>query len=177
MDEELRDGGARRPGRWRRTLGVVALAVAVAVVSSVSTTVVWANHGFPDVPGSSPHHANISWAVGNDITEGFTDGTYRPAQPVSRAQMATFLRRLSAQFTVVSSDSVVPAGLSVWASSATCPSGQRPIAGGVNHGSATAALTHSYPLGSSWSVRIRGDNGTSIAGVEVRVHALCAPAL
>ena len=45
---------------------------------------------FPDDEGSV-HENNINDAAALDIIRGFTDGTYRPTAPVSRAQMATFL--------------------------------------------------------------------------------------
>jgi hypothetical protein len=37
------------------------------------------------------HEANIDWLAHEGIVSGFTDGTYRPSAPVTRAQMASFL--------------------------------------------------------------------------------------
>lgn len=57
-----------------------------------------APRSFLDVPGST-HEARIVLASGAGIAGGFDDGTYRPADPVSRMQMATFLARLLATVT------------------------------------------------------------------------------
>lgn len=46
--------------------------------------------GFPDVPAEHTHAAAISSVAGAGIA-GFTDGTFRPGNPVTRGQMATFL--------------------------------------------------------------------------------------
>ena len=46
---------------------------------------------FPDVPDDSPHVDNIGAIADAGITQGFTDGTYRPRDFVTRGQMATFL--------------------------------------------------------------------------------------
>lgn len=51
--------------------------------------------GFPDVPLGEFYTEPVSWAVNSDITTGFTDGTFRPAEVVTRAQVAVFLWRLS----------------------------------------------------------------------------------
>ena len=41
---------------------------------------------------NSPHKDNIQWLLDNSIANGYPDGTYRPSEPVTRGQMATFLR-------------------------------------------------------------------------------------
>lgn len=48
---------------------------------------------FSDVPPGSTHAENIDRLVGLGITQGTTDTTYGPGQPVTRAQFATFLVR------------------------------------------------------------------------------------
>jgi uncharacterized protein (DUF1800 family) len=48
---------------------------------------------FPDVPASHPFAADIDWLVTRGITQGFPDGSFRPAAPVTRGQMAAFLHR------------------------------------------------------------------------------------
>jgi hypothetical protein len=48
---------------------------------------------FPDVPATSVHADNIARLVAEDITQGFPDGTFRPALAVNRQQMASFLTR------------------------------------------------------------------------------------
>jgi hypothetical protein len=44
-----------------------------------------------DVPA---HTKNIDCIAGYGLAQGFTDGTYRPASPVTRPQMASFVARL-----------------------------------------------------------------------------------
>jgi predicted acyl esterase len=51
---------------------------------------------FPDVPATSQFCGEIAWANANGITTGFTDGTFRPTDPVSRQATAAFLHRLAA---------------------------------------------------------------------------------
>lgn len=48
--------------------------------------------GFADTAGTT-HDANIRRVVGAGITLGHEDGTFRPGDPLSRAQMATFFTR------------------------------------------------------------------------------------
>jgi spore germination protein len=47
---------------------------------------------YPDVAGS-PHEAAVCAVSARGIAQGFPDGTFRPGQAVSRAQMAVFLTR------------------------------------------------------------------------------------
>jgi len=49
---------------------------------------------FADVQSGSTFDATIRCLAGYGITQGFTDGTYRPTQPVIRADMALFVYRL-----------------------------------------------------------------------------------
>ncbi len=58
--------------------------------------------GFVDVPDGQFYSGPVSWAVTSGITNGFTDGTFRPADVVSRAQLAVFLWRLSCSPAVTS---------------------------------------------------------------------------
>jgi len=48
---------------------------------------------FPDVDPSFWAFQYIEALAASDITQGFPDGTFRPLEPVTRAQMATFLAR------------------------------------------------------------------------------------
>jgi polyhydroxybutyrate depolymerase len=50
---------------------------------------------FPDVPADNPFCAEIAWLAGEEVASGFTDGTFRPALPVSRQTMAALLYRLA----------------------------------------------------------------------------------
>jgi hypothetical protein len=83
-------GGAARPRRSRRWIALpVALVMAIAPLS-----IVLANHLFPDVLDSNPHHTTITRIAMAGITAG-CEGTenYCPSEPVARDQMATFLHR------------------------------------------------------------------------------------
>lgn len=48
---------------------------------------------FPDVPTSHWAFRYVEALVDSGITEGFPDGTFRPTDPVTRGQLATFLTR------------------------------------------------------------------------------------
>jgi hypothetical protein len=48
---------------------------------------------FPDVPTGHTHFMNIWHIAAAGVTTGFVDGTFRPADPVIRGQMASFLDR------------------------------------------------------------------------------------
>jgi hypothetical protein len=48
---------------------------------------------FPDVPPAHPFCTDVSWASSEGIASGYGDGTFRPADPVSRASMTAFLYR------------------------------------------------------------------------------------
>ena len=50
---------------------------------------------FPDVPKTSAFCGEITWMVGEHITKGYSDGTFRPGDPVSREATAAFLYRAS----------------------------------------------------------------------------------
>ncbi len=47
--------------------------------------------GFSDVSSDHTHAAAIAGLVRAGVTTGYSDGTYRPDEPITRAQMATFL--------------------------------------------------------------------------------------
>ncbi|MFA9430906.1 S-layer homology domain-containing protein [Egicoccus sp. AB-alg2] len=48
---------------------------------------------FPDVPLDSPHAATIDAAVAAGLVQGFSDGSFRPGQPVRRDQTAAIIVR------------------------------------------------------------------------------------
>lgn len=53
-----------------------------------------AGEGFPDVPPEGTHAGNINALVQANVAGGYADGTYGPLDPVTRAQMASFLARM-----------------------------------------------------------------------------------
>jgi hypothetical protein len=66
---------------------------AVADAPRTPFAVVQSDQVFSDVPSDHPFLADIVWASENGITEGYTDGTFRPASPVTRQAFAAFLYR------------------------------------------------------------------------------------
>lgn len=84
----------RRLRRARRILGP-ALAGALVATALVAGAAL-AFHNFGDVPDDHAHADSIAWADENGITTGCGDGTnFCPADPVTRAQMVSFLLRLA----------------------------------------------------------------------------------
>ena len=63
-----------------------------------ATTTRYPHHGFSDVPSTSWYDAPVRWAKAEDITQGKGGpGLYSPRDPVSRAEMATFLWRVAGE--------------------------------------------------------------------------------
>ena len=50
------------------------------------------SHEFSDVPTDSPFHSFVSWLVARGITGGCAAGLFCPDAPVTRAQMAVFMK-------------------------------------------------------------------------------------
>lgn len=74
------------------SLGVVALLFVAAPL------VVTATDSFVDVPESNVHHDNVAWLAETGVTRGCnppSNTEFCPGEPVSRQQMASFLRRLA----------------------------------------------------------------------------------
>ena len=73
------------------------MAVTVAVLTATATVAAMAaSDRFGDVAPGHPHEAGIGFAVDSGVTAGCGDGSnYCPGDAVTRAQMATFLHRLS----------------------------------------------------------------------------------
>ena len=51
------------------------------------------NNPFPDVDVSAYYGKAVLWAVENNITTGFKDGTVRPKNTCTRDQIVRFLYR------------------------------------------------------------------------------------
>lgn len=73
----------------------VVLVAFVAFSSFLLGGVAFSTHDFPDVADSNPFHDDISWMAEEGITSGFSDGTFRPGEPVTRQSMSAFMRRLA----------------------------------------------------------------------------------
>jgi hypothetical protein len=75
------------PLHRRRT--VLLLVVAVLAIAAPAA----AGHVFGDVPTTNTHHEAIAELADAGVTAGCTDDAFCPGQSVTRAQMASFLRR------------------------------------------------------------------------------------
>lgn len=68
---------------------------------------------FPDVPEGHLFHEEITWLATNRYATGYTDGTFRPGEHVTRGALAAFLHRMAGSPDVPSGAptfSDVPAG-------------------------------------------------------------------
>ncbi len=86
-------------------------AVAVLTAALVAPLSALALGEFSDVPDDHIFAEDIAWLADNQITTGCGDGKYCPADPVTRGQMAAFMRRLATR-------QVVDANTAVQAASA-----------------------------------------------------------
>lgn len=78
-----------------RLLGMLTgVALVATVVSGAVTSPAAADHDFPDVPVESPFHDDVSWLAAGGYANGYDDGTYRPAAPISRQAFVAMLMRL-----------------------------------------------------------------------------------
>src|SRR5690606_30281424 len=73
----------------------IGLAVVAAVAILLMPSGASAATEFSDVPPSHPFITEIEWLIDNGITQGYSDGTFRPSDPVTRQAMAAFLYRLA----------------------------------------------------------------------------------
>jgi hypothetical protein len=89
-------------GAWKRLLGRLGFLVAVFVTAYLGGTLGWlgtrevrANHNFGDVPDSAFFHDFVAFLVDNNITAGCASGKFCGEDPVTRGQMAVFLKKLA----------------------------------------------------------------------------------
>lgn len=92
MGDRSRLRGRNLSARARRQPGQVATLLADAYGLE-------AEHGppFDDVDRDHPHAEGIAALPEHDVAEGFDEDTYRPDDPVTRAQMTAFLVRADPQ--------------------------------------------------------------------------------
>lgn len=50
---------------------------------------------YKDVSEMSPHYEIIKWAQKNKLVQGYPDGTFRPDQPITRAEILHLIKRLN----------------------------------------------------------------------------------
>ncbi len=79
---------------WGKRLGVVAITAVLASLTTLGALAASAQFG--DIVPGHPHEEGIGFAAESGVTAGCGDGSnYCPNDPVTRAQMGTFLHRLS----------------------------------------------------------------------------------
>lgn len=94
VDEGITKGYEDGTYRPTRTVSRAQMATFLAKALGIDlTTVDTSDTGFSDVPSDHPHAAGIVAVADLEITGGYADGTFRPAAPVRRAQMGTFLAK------------------------------------------------------------------------------------
>jgi hypothetical protein len=153
---------------------MMTLLTAGIAIGSAATSVVWASHQFPDVPNSSPFHADIDWAVDHAIVNGYADGKFHPADPVSRQAATAMLHRYNGQFQIVFAPSLPYSGATEVNGSATCPAGSRALAGAGNTSSFNMFLTDIIVIGDHVNVRWETDDNATASG-NANVWVLCGP--
>ncbi len=95
-------------GRWRnitRALAADDRVVAGRSTSATYFTLALAQQTFADVPTDFWAFGSVKACVDAGIVKGYSDGTYRPADPVTRDQMAVYISRAMA-----GGDAYVPSG-------------------------------------------------------------------
>ena len=80
-------------GTYRPSLPVTRAQMATFLVRALEPARCLQPPEFSDVTIDSVHAETIATLARTGITTGFSDGTFRPDQPVTRGQMATFLTR------------------------------------------------------------------------------------
>lgn len=80
----------------RRPRRSVAAVIAAAVVLIAPAAALASGPGqADDVPADSTHAESVAWALENGVSVGCTDTTFCPGDPITRAQAASMLQRLS----------------------------------------------------------------------------------
>lgn len=182
----------------RATILLFAAALAVLVPATA-----FAGHNeFRDGPFGA-HDSGVHWLVDAGVTSGCDAGHYCPSDPVTRAQMATFMHRLSGnsetppsvnagtvsgrtatQLQAVGGHEIAsdfePFSTAVVDMRVTCPGGKKALGGGGGAYSSfeTPYLQlHSIPTeeGNGWWVAYRSVDGDAHAG-DVYAFVICADA-
>jgi hypothetical protein len=162
--------------RRRLTTVVIGALTLGLFAGSMFGGVAVASHQFSDVGDGNQFHDDIDWMVDQEIADGFSDGTYRPSQPVSRQAMAAFMRRLNNRYFPHES-TANPTANSAFVHTAECPSGQRPMAGGGNVDIANVFVTDSVPTSTGWSMRFETEGNAILDPGQIYVYVLCGPEL
>ena len=72
---------------------LVAAVLVVGVVGALAATAVAQSQRFPDVPPAHEAYEAIEWAAEVGVTTGYTDGTFKPEQPLVKRHAVVFMER------------------------------------------------------------------------------------
>jgi hypothetical protein len=112
--------------------------------------------------------------VDNGITSGCGAGQFCGEAPVTRGQIAVFLKKLSNTFEIVR-NSGVAFNATAAVNTVTCPTGKRPLSGGGSTNQVNLFITDIVISSTSLTVRWESDDNTTVAGTS-EAWAMCAPA-
>ena len=137
--------------RRRSSKLLVTIAAFVTLSASAFAGAAVAASSFTDVSPSSPFASDIDWMAKTGITTGYSDGTFRPGNAVTRQAMAAYLHRLVSGREVVQVNRDVTAA---WWYRVTvdCPSGKVPMSGGGFASGSDMGIVDSYPSNSAGSI-------------------------
>jgi hypothetical protein len=164
----------------RRRTAVLAIAAFLAFAAVATTSLVLtltrpanAGPGFSDTPAWAA--AQINWLAANAIATGYSDGTFKPNDNITRAQAAFWFGNYNNAVQLVP-DNTDPGPDNKFHMDKTCPAGKRAIAGGGNTSEPGLVMTDSYPISASvWRVRWKSDNDVNVNPTFINIWALCAP--
>ena len=75
-----------------RAITTVIASVAAVLAASTATAVAQSQR-FPDVPADHYAFEAVEWAATVGVTTGYTDGTFKPARPLSKRHAVVFMER------------------------------------------------------------------------------------
>jgi hypothetical protein len=159
----------------RRALFAVA-AIGVFTTLVAGTTAFGVARSFSDVPPDHEFYEEITWAEEHEIVNGFLDGTFRPANNVTRQAVVAFLARYNDTVHLIETNTD-PGASASFILDAECGAGERAIAGGGAINADDVYMADSFPLvvEGDWRVRWETENDAVINPPSMTVYALCAP--
>lgn len=86
------DNGSFRPGQPLSRAMAAAVLFRVGAGAAVTGALY---NPYKDVPDDAWYTDHVTWLTTNGIADGFEDGTFRPAAPVTREQLAAMLYKLA----------------------------------------------------------------------------------
>jgi hypothetical protein len=170
----------------RRRTAVIALVgfvtVAVAAFAALGLTLTRtadASHKFNDVGSTNFFHDSTAWLKDNGIADGFNGGRFQPNSNITRGQASYWFSNYNDALEVVQF-TFAPGSGTGWASTAKCPTGKRPVAGGGEVGtnfSTDMFMVESHPdmANNAWRVRWESEGNTNFVPPDLTIWALCVP--